>query len=279
MQLDVDAFSRRMQAIGACEAVVPLRQATMDALGLFGITRAYYLAPLSRDPRVARIVTNWGLPWAWEKPYRERLHKVDPVPPIALERLAPVVWPDDLPVDQLGEPQRRYLAFAAEQGLGRGIGVACFGPDGRSGFLGGVLDKDAPAPDPLTLERVNALGQKAFQVYCRIVKRESAVPGLSNREMEVLHWMSRGKSNAVIAELLAISPSSVDVYVRRIFAKLDVADRTSASLKAFAQGLLVSDDYERFIARLGEAELNRPGPKNGGPRNGSSRNGRNGSDS
>ena len=82
-----------------------------------------------------------------------------------------------------------------------------------------------------------------------ISKRSEDLPALSNRELEVLHWIGRGKSNSVIAELLGISPSSVDVYVRRIFAKFSVADRTSATLKAYAQGLLVPEDYEAFAER------------------------------
>jgi hypothetical protein len=39
----------------------------------------------------------------------------------------------------------------------------------------------------------------------------------------------------------------VDVYVRRLFAKLGVSDRTTASIKAYALGLLVSADYEQFV--------------------------------
>jgi LuxR family quorum-sensing system transcriptional regulator CciR len=100
----------------------------------------------------------------------------------------------------------------------------------------------------MNLRRIQTVGQTAFRVYCNIVQNSQDLPALSNRELEVLYWIGRGKSNSVIAEILAISPSSVDVYVRRIFAKLDVTDRTTASIKAITQGLLVSGDYERFVA-------------------------------
>jgi DNA-binding CsgD family transcriptional regulator len=249
MQVDDDSYSQRLEAIGACTEVVALRQAMMDALALFGITQAYFLAPLTRDPRVGRIVTNWGLPWMWEKQYRERLHQADPLPDLAVERPEPIVWPDDLAGVTFSAKQQRYLEFAAQHGLGRGVGVACFGPNGRSGFLGAILPADGPRPEGMNLRRIQTVGQTAFRVYCNIVQHSQDLPALSNRELEVLYWIGRGKSNSVIAEILAISPSSVDVYVRRIFAKLGVTDRTTASVKAITQGLLVSGDYERFVAQ------------------------------
>ena len=220
----------------------------MDALALFGVSKGYFLAPLTKDARIGRIITNIGLPWTWERQYRAGLYLADPWPDLAVERLAPIRWPEDLAGIKLNRKQQRYIDIAATHGLGRGIGIACFGPDGRSGFLGVVLDDDAPLPDQLMLQRIQAIGQVAFQTYCRLIKLAQDVPKLSNRELEVLHWIGRGKSNSVIADILEISPSSVDVYVRRLFAKLGVSDRTTASIKAYALGLLVSADYELFVA-------------------------------
>ena len=67
MQLDLGGYSRCLAAIEACDAVAPLRAATMDALALLGITRGYFLAPLTKDARIGRIITNIGLPWQWER--------------------------------------------------------------------------------------------------------------------------------------------------------------------------------------------------------------------
>lgn len=245
--MDLEEHSRRLAAIAASDTVMCMRQTTMQALGQLGIKAAFALAPLTRDPRVGRILTSTGLPWPWEQQYRLRLHLIDPLPDLAVQRLEPVVWPDDLVGLKLDRKHRRFMEMAAQHGIGRGIGVACFGPDGRSGFLGCVLDADAPVPGQEMRQQVQAIGQTAFLTYCRIVKRVQEAPPLSNRELEVLHWIGRGKSNSVIADILGISASSVDVYVRRIFAKLGVTDRTTASIRAFALGLLVSGDYERFI--------------------------------
>ena len=55
---------------------------------------------------------------------------------------------------------------------------------------------------------------------------------ISSRESEVLLWVSRGKSNREIGEILTISPRTVDKHVAQIFAKLGVANRASAAARA-----------------------------------------------
>src|SRR5205085_10849102 len=52
---------------------------------------------------------------------------------------------------------------------------------------------------------------------------------LTIRESKVLHWLAAGKSNAEIAELLAISPSTVGKHLERIYDKLGVENRTAAA--------------------------------------------------
>ncbi|MEJ1965875.1 MAG: response regulator transcription factor [Gammaproteobacteria bacterium] len=55
---------------------------------------------------------------------------------------------------------------------------------------------------------------------------------ISTRESEVLLWVSRGKSNREIGEILTISPRTVDKHIAQIFAKLGVANRASAAARA-----------------------------------------------
>ena len=58
--------------------------------------------------------------------------------------------------------------------------------------------------------------------------------GLTRRQAEVLAWLAQGKTNADIAGILAISPSTVARHVEAIFATLGVRTRTAAAAAAFA---------------------------------------------
>jgi DNA-binding NarL/FixJ family response regulator len=55
---------------------------------------------------------------------------------------------------------------------------------------------------------------------------------LTQREAEVLLWVARGKSNRDIAEILTLSPRTVNKHLEQIFTKLGVENRTSAAALA-----------------------------------------------
>jgi DNA-binding response OmpR family regulator/DNA-binding CsgD family transcriptional regulator len=56
--------------------------------------------------------------------------------------------------------------------------------------------------------------------------------GLTNRESEVLSWLSVGKTNRDIAQILGLSPRTVDKHLEQIYAKLGVENRTAATMIA-----------------------------------------------
>ena len=58
--------------------------------------------------------------------------------------------------------------------------------------------------------------------------------GLTSREAEVLVWISRGKQNREISEILLISPRTVNKHLEQIFEKMGVENRASATAIAVA---------------------------------------------
>ena len=55
---------------------------------------------------------------------------------------------------------------------------------------------------------------------------------LTDREAEVLLWISRGKANREISEILGISPRTVNKHLEQVFAKMGVENRASAAAAA-----------------------------------------------
>jgi HD-GYP domain-containing protein (c-di-GMP phosphodiesterase class II) len=61
---------------------------------------------------------------------------------------------------------------------------------------------------------------------------------LTERERDVLRWISLGASNKIVAQKLSISPSTVRTHVESVFRKLECSTRAAATLKATQLGLL-----------------------------------------
>lgn len=55
---------------------------------------------------------------------------------------------------------------------------------------------------------------------------------LTTREAQVLLWISRGKTNREIGEILTISPRTVNKHLEQIFIKLGVENRAAAAARA-----------------------------------------------
>ncbi|MFI0356387.1 response regulator [Actinomadura sp. 9N407] len=65
---------------------------------------------------------------------------------------------------------------------------------------------------------------------------------LTAREIDVLNAVADGLSNADIGKRLIIAEATVKTHLLRVFAKLDVSDRTHAVVVAFERGLLTRPD-------------------------------------
>ena len=256
MSFDTRAMAQILGEMMRAGDVQSLRHDVVRGLALLGISRGYFIAPLSRDHRVGRSLTNIGLPAEWELQYRTRLYRSDPLPTLSLDFSNAFFWPDEVPFEKMTNEQQAYMQIASEFGLGRGIGTACYGPHGRAGFLGAACDSNVPEDD-VTKLAVHQIGQVSFQRYCQLNLEEIEIPTLSNREQSVLNLMCRGRTNPEMADMIGVSRSSIDSYIRRIFAKLQVSDRTAACVRAQSLGLVVTEEVERLVreARKRDEEM------------------------
>jgi DNA-binding NarL/FixJ family response regulator len=67
---------------------------------------------------------------------------------------------------------------------------------------------------------------------------EGGLPPLTERELQVLRGMGRGRSNAEIGKELYLSEDTVKTHARRLFRKLGAADRAQAVAMGFRWGLV-----------------------------------------
>jgi len=61
---------------------------------------------------------------------------------------------------------------------------------------------------------------------------------LTEREVQVLKWLSVGKSNWEISRILRISEGTVEKHMAAIAGKMDVSNRTHAVAEALRTGVI-----------------------------------------
>jgi DNA-binding NarL/FixJ family response regulator len=117
---------------------------------------------------------------------------------------------------------------------------------GASGFL----LKDVSPEDLVHGVRVVARGEAmlAPAVTRRMLDRFGSVPApdrrvelpdnVSDRELQVLELVARGRSNAEIAAVLHLSEATVKTYVSRLLTKVDARDRVQLAIWAYECGVV-----------------------------------------
>ena len=116
----------------------------------------------------------------------------------------------------------------------------------RAGARGYIL-KDAGEEEVLRAIRGVASGEAIFgpAIARRLVhffskphaETDPIFPELTEREREILDLIARGETNAEIVQQLVLSPNTVRNHISNIFAKLQVADRAEAIIRAREAGL------------------------------------------
>lgn len=101
------------------------------------------------------------------------------------------------------------------------------------------LLKDTPDDELATAIRdVHAGKQILSDKLARRLSERHKRPDLTQREMEVLQLLIRGRSNKEIGNELFICEDTVKAHFKTLFSKLKVQDRTEAAISAIRLGII-----------------------------------------
>lgn len=233
----------QLRAILKSGSVLDLSARSMAAFNALGFTKAYYLTPIVLDRTMGQAMFNLGFPAEWEDAYRSAPKGSDPLPYIALRIGRAFRW-GKLPRDlSLQASEVAYIKSLKKWGMADGIGIPAYGSAARVGFVGIGGPKSPDGFETADMELLRIAAQTSYLRYCELIVADAdPLPRLSRRELDVLRQLAQGKSNAAIAQNLDLSQETVDTYVRRIFIKLDVSDRTSAVIKGITRGIVIASE-------------------------------------
>lgn len=122
-----------------------------------------------------------------------------------------------------GAEEQRFVAALADRQREEGRGHA-------------VVVQGSSGPIEIAFVSTIGAGERLYRVSRHDPRTDEDVLAsrwsLTAREAEVLLWLARGKANRDIAEILALSPRTVNKHLETIFAKLGVENRASAAVLA-----------------------------------------------
>ena len=105
----------------------------------------------------------------------------------------------------------------------------------------GALDYLALPVEPVHLNRVLVSCAEEAQAYIdarrKLIAARNRIRSLSNREREVLDWLSQGSSNKAIARELEISPRTVEIHRANMMSKLGASHAAEAVRLRLEAGL------------------------------------------
>lgn len=186
-----------------------------------------------------RIMLFDNYPAAWHDRYvAQNYMAIDPTVQHGLRSLLPLIWSDEVFTEA-----RNFWEDARSQGLRYGWAQPCRDPNGVAGMLTVSRSHEPLTDDELRVKapQLAWITQTAHIGMAQLlIKRYLPEPeqSLTAREIEVMRWTAEGKTSEEIGEIMSITARTVNFHTSSVVAKLRVANKTAAAIRAAMLGLL-----------------------------------------
>ncbi|WKL58819.1 LuxR family transcriptional regulator [Asticcacaulis sp. ZE23SCel15] len=203
-----------------------------------------HIPPLGALDQEKPLIASEGFAQDWVAHFIENDYiSISPVMEYARTAITPFCWSEimneDLRDTTTSPEIRKYVTNYLAYNVGDGLAFPLYGPMGRRALCSVGLPEIKMAIPAVLRQELQIIFQGAHLRYCDIIlQSQSKQADLSPREVEILSWVARGKSNSVIANILEVSTHTIDTHMRRIYAKLNVTDRVAAAIYGVGAGIL-----------------------------------------
>ena len=175
-------------------------------------------------------------PLEWLAVLRDYRKLTDPVLRAAERMSSGFKWEELGSILQMTPAEEAYMRRAAGYDILQGYTVPNHIPGETFGSCHFVVRGNRPFPDN-NISAAQALGNFAFEGARRMLKvrpgEDYVEPApLSDRQRECLVFVAKGKSDSVIAQLLAIRPRTVNEHIEAAKRRYSVATRSQLVVRA-----------------------------------------------
>lgn len=204
---------------------------------------AYWLVlPASGVKKRVVCLTNYGRDWQ-DRYLEEGYASFDLVGRYAAKSVIPFLWSGVEALPDLTRMQRQIFDEGREAGLVSGASIPIHGPGSGKAVFSVADDTSTKTFETFFGHYKHELQLMANYAHENIMRLYSDqplqdTPSLTPREVEILTWMSRGKSRWEAGMILGISEDTVRVHLEKARYKLGASNTTHAISLAIKFGLL-----------------------------------------
>lgn len=245
---DVEAFIEASRGVTSAKALHDLVSAITCQLGFdyFALIHHVDLTALSRrlthvDNGDLVALTNY--PADWVRAYvAQNIVVNDPIH-LASHRVNVGFKWDDVPkMIKITAAHREIVAQTIRAGIGKGYTVPANVPGEANGSFSFAMRCGRSLPER-SLAFAQLVGSFAFQAARTLVASRREQPefiggGLTDRQLECVMYVGRGKTDWEIGHILGISPETVKQHMKEAREHYDVTKRVQVVLRAVYEGRL-----------------------------------------
>lgn len=183
-------------------------------------------------------------PEGWRASYAARqLGRSDPIRRTSHVWACGFRWRDARDIVSFSEADDTMLRDALSFGIDEGFTVPVNVPGEARGSVTFATRVGMAFPERALLQ-AHGLGSAAFQLARMMFKKRPIVRReiLTDRQLECVVWVGRGKSNWEIAQILGVAPETVKKHLQDACARYQLHNRTSLPLRALYEGSICFSD-------------------------------------
>jgi len=171
--------------------------------------------------------------------------KVDPIIAQSIEYSQPIKWKDTYTAYRNKQDDgkvEKLIRSSEEHCLQNGITFAVNKKESPDIFIIFSFCMKSSDFDAVSVHKLNVLLPYAYKPIQKLYQSNhstcSTHKNLTSRELEVLEWITQGKTSWETGKILSISERTVKFHLNNMYQKLNVTNRTQAITTAMSHGLI-----------------------------------------